>query len=42
MHAEAAARAGCDALVTLNTKDFVRMVPKKLKLVAPADYFAKG
>jgi len=40
MHAEAAKLAGCDTLVTLNTKDFVRMAGK-LKIVAPADYFAR-
>ena len=40
MHAEAAALAECDAVMTLNAKDFVRLVPKRIKVVAPAEYFA--
>ncbi len=40
MHAEAAARAGCDAIVTLNARDFVRLVPNTIRVVAPAEYFA--
>ena len=41
MHAEAAMLAECDTLVTLNAKDFVRMVTTKIKLVTPTDYFAR-
>ena len=41
MHAESAALAGCDTFVTLNAKDFVRILDPKIELVTPTDYFAR-
>lgn len=41
MHCQAAELAKCDTLVTLNLKDFTRMVTKRPKLVSPSDFFAK-
>ena len=41
MHAEAAALAGCDALVTLNAKDFARMVGDKIQIVGPSEFFGR-
>ena len=42
MHCEAAELVGCKTLVTLNWKDFTRMVTKRMKLVSPTDFFAKS
>ncbi len=41
MHAEAAALDGRDTFVTLNAKDFVRMLDPKIELVTPTDDFAR-